>query len=345
MGRIPEMISGRRNTIGWQDISRVFGKMTARRYGMDHEALIRRQWPDYEVLGVLGEGTSGRVYEIAHKSPTGEVRYAVKVISSEKAPERVRQGGARDEIKQYPEKCVKDLSLEARVMQILKGDPHIVSIEDFAVMRDEESDQDHVLIRMELLKPFRLWREQHGELTQEDIVRLGIDLCLAVEHCHRNKIVYRDFHQHNILVDADSHFKLGDFGYARMEEFCQPKNDCTGIVMNNGAEGYTKELNPRDHESIVKTDIYCAGMFLYKLLNSDTYPFLPADRSVTTMERKIAFEVFKRGILPLPPPKNADAALSEIVLKACAPDPEQRYASARALREALEALSGTPPAE
>ena len=115
--------------------------------------------------------------------------------------------------------------------------------------------------------------------------------------------------------------------------------------MNNSAEGYTKELNPRDHESIVKKDIYCAGMFLYKLLNSDTYPFLPADRSITTMERKIAFEVFKRGILPLPPPKNADAALSEIVLKACAPDPEQRYASARALREALEALSGTPPAE
>ena len=176
MGRISETISGRRNTISWQDISRVFGKVTARRYGMDHEALIRRQWPDYEVLGVLGEGTSGRVYEIAHKSPTGEVRYAVKVISSEKATERVRQGGARDEIKQYPEKCVKDLSLEARVMQILKGDPHIVSIEDFAVMRDEESDQDHVLIRMELLKPFRLWREQHGELTQEDIVRLPLDL-------------------------------------------------------------------------------------------------------------------------------------------------------------------------
>ena len=310
---------------------------------MDQEALIRRQWPGYEVLGILGEGDFGRVYEIAHKSSNGEARYAVKVIPAEKAkyPELLQQEGkTQGEIVQYPEKCVK----EARVMQILKGHPHIVSIEDFAVMREGESNHEYVMIRMELLKPFRLWREQRGNLTQEDIVRLGIELCSAAEHCHRNKIIHFDIGRSNIFVDADNHFKLGDFGFACLAESDQMSH-IPKVVQNRVPEAYCRELDFRNFESLVKAEIYYVGMVLYRLLNSDTYPFLPTDRSATSMELKIAQEVRMRGILPVPPPMQADAALSKIVLKACAPDPEQCYASARALRKDLEALSEIPPIE
>lgn len=60
-----------------------------------------------------------------------------------------------------------------------------------------------MLIRMELLKLFSLWHDQRGELTQEDVVRIGIELCRAVEHCHRNKIIHCDIKLKNILVDAE----------------------------------------------------------------------------------------------------------------------------------------------
>ncbi len=72
---------------------------------------------------------------------------------------------------------------------------------------------------------------------------------------------------------------------------------------------------------------------------------MPTDRQATEEERKIAVKVLMLGILPVPPPMHADGALSKIILKAIAHDPEQRYPSVRALREALEALSGTPPTE
>lgn len=98
------------------------------------------------------------------------------------------------------------------MMQILKGHPHIVSIEDFAVICERESNQSYLPIRMELLKSFGLWRDQRGELTREDIVRLGIELCRALEHCHGNKIIHNDIKLDNIFVDAGNHFKLGDFG-------------------------------------------------------------------------------------------------------------------------------------
>lgn len=303
---------------------------------MDHEALIQRQWPGDEVLGFLGQGSFGFVYEIAHKSQTGEARYAVKVIPvSEIAKKR----------KQDPEECMKALSREDRVMQILKGHPNIVSIEDFAVMRERESNQSYMLIRMELLKPFSLWHDQRGELTQEDVVRIGIELCRAVEHCHRNKIIHCDIKPKNILVDAEDHIKLGDFGLAWIAEPVPPGDTPFELKNHNSPEAYNKQLDPRNFESLVKADVFSVGINLYELSNADTDPFVPTDRQATEEERKIAVKVLMLGILPVPPPMHADGALSKIILKAIAHDPEQRYPSVRALREALEALSGTPPTE
>lgn len=303
---------------------------------MDHEVLIQRQWPGDEVLGFLGQGRFGCVYEIAHKSQTGEARYAVKVIPvSEIAKKR----------KQDPEECMKTLSREDRVMQILKGHPHIVSIEDFAVMRERESNQSYMLIRMELLKPFSLWHDQRGELTREDVVRIGIELCRAVEHCHRNKIIHCDIKLGNILVDAEDHIKLGDFGLAWIAEPVPPGDTPFGLKNHNSPEAYNKQLDPRNFESLVKADVFSVGINLYELSNADTDPFVPTDRQATEEERKIAVKVLMLGILPVPPPIHADGALSKIILKAIAHDPEQRYPSVRALREALEALSGTPRTE
>lgn len=299
---------------------------------MDHEALIRRQWPGYEVLGFLGQGRYGCVYEIAHKSPTGEARYAVKVIP---ISETVKK------LKQDPEERVKELCWEVRVMQILKGHPHIVSIEDFAVICERESNQSYLLIRMELLKPFSLWRDQRGDLTREDVVRLGIELCRAVEHCHRNKIISHDIHAGNIFVNAENHFKLGDFGIALIME----PDPLGGFRMGNIPKAYSRDVASRNFESLVKVDIFQIGSLLYKLLNADADPFLPVDRPATSEEREIARKVHRRGILPVPPPMCADGALSKIILKAIAHNPEQRYASVRALREALEALSGTARTE
>ena len=303
---------------------------------MDHEALIQRQWPGDEVLGFLGQGSFSCVYEIAHKSQTGEARYAVKVIPvSEIAKIRKRD----------PEECMKTLSREDRVMQILKGHPNIVSIEDFAVMRERESNQSYILIRMELLKPFSLWHDQRGELTQEDVVHIGIELCRAVEHCHRNKIIHCDIKPKNILVDAEDHIKLGDFGLAWIAEPVPPGDTPFELKNHNSPEAYNKQLDPRNFESLVKADVFSVGINLYELSNADTDPFVPTDRQATKEERKIAVKVLMLGILPVPPPMHADGALSKIILKAIAHDPEQRYPSVRALREALEALSGTPPTE
>ena len=303
---------------------------------MDHEALIQRQWPGDEVLGFLGQGRFGFVYEIAHKSQTGEARYAVKVIPVSEIAKKQKQD---------PEECMKALSREDRVMQILKGHPNIVSIEDFAVMRERESNQSYILIRMELLKPFSLWHDQRGELTQEDVVRIGIELCRAVEHCHRNKIIHCDIKPKNILVDAENHIKLGDFGVAWIAEPVPPGDTPFGLKNHNSPEAYNKQLDPRNFESLVKADVFSVGINLYELSNADTDPFVPTDRQATKEERKIAVKVLMLGILPVPPPMHADGALSKIILKAIAHDPEQRYPSVRALREDLEALSGTPPAE
>ena len=52
-------------------------------------------------------------------------------------------------------------------------------------------------------------------MDETEVIRLGIELCRALEVCHRQGILHRDIKPGNILVSKDGEFKLGDFGVAR----------------------------------------------------------------------------------------------------------------------------------
>ena len=74
-----------------------------------------------------------------------------------------------------------------------------------------------IYIRMELLESFVEYTK-HRELTEGDVIRLGIDICNALELCERQKIIHRDIKPANIFVSTSGSFKLGDFGIARKLE-------------------------------------------------------------------------------------------------------------------------------
>ncbi|MDD6325422.1 MAG: protein kinase, partial [Lachnospiraceae bacterium] len=86
-------------------------------------------------------------------------------------------------------------------------------------------------------------------------------------------------------------------------------------------------------------DIYSLGITLYWLLNNRRMPFLNADEPITAMKNQEALRRRYEGE-KLPAPKNGSAKLKQIVLKACAYRPEDRYRSAQELYDALSELSG-----
>ena len=85
-------------------------------------------------------------------------------------------------------------------------------------------------------------------------------------------------------------------------------------------------------------DIYSLGIVLYRLLNYNRVPFLPEyPAPITLNDRDAAIDKRINGV-ELPYPKNADSRLAEIVLKACAHNPNDRYPSPELMRRELEAV-------
>ena len=110
---------------------------------------------------------------------------------------------------------------EIKVMQQLKGSANIVSIEDSTLCEKEGSIAYDLFIRMEYLTSLQQHLAEISPITEEDIIKLGCNICSTLEICHKTtvnkrQIIHRDIKPENILYhELSDSYKLGDFGIAR----------------------------------------------------------------------------------------------------------------------------------
>ena len=129
--------------------------------------------------------------------------------------ESVRTEGMSDEsIRTYFDGFVESVVNEFTLMSELKGTANIVSCEDLKVEPHTVGLGWDILIRMELLTPMLKYMSGH-KMTRSDIIKLGVDMCRALELCQRYNIIHRDIKPENIFISKTGDFKLGDFGVAR----------------------------------------------------------------------------------------------------------------------------------
>lgn len=118
-------------------------------------------------------------------------------------------GMSEQEATEYFKWLVENIVDEFMLMSKLKGNIHVVSYEDHAIMEHEDDIGWDILIRMELLTPFVEYTVSHT-LEQDEILKLGIDLCKALEFCRKFDIIHRDIKPENIFINSNGDFKLGD---------------------------------------------------------------------------------------------------------------------------------------
>ncbi|MDE7261820.1 MAG: protein kinase, partial [Oscillospiraceae bacterium] len=274
---------------------------------------------------LIEKKTLNRTYRSAMKH--------IRIPSSEEELERLyanRYIISRDGAQAYFDDEVQKISQEIEACYLLKGYTNIVSYEDHKInsLPDSDGPGYDIFIRMEYLTSLtkHLWNKG---LTMEELLRLGIDICTALELLEKHSMVHRDIKPDNVFLNDMGVFKLGDFGVSRT--MSMPR----GRMTKKGTYDFMAPELCQGRPCGYSVDQYSLGIMMYRLLNHDRNPFWPSPPEVSVNHQIEAAYQKRFGGEPLPPPFYGEPALKEIVLKACAVRAEDRWESPAAMRKAL----------
>lgn len=166
---------------------------------------------------------------------------------------------------------------------------------------------------------------QKGRLNYQTAIQITVRILSALQHAHDNGIIHRDIKPQNVLIHADGHVKVSDFGIARMTNaFTISKGDTVvGSVHYSSPEQATG--------SVVEatSDIYSTGVVMYEMLTGRV-PFVGDTPVAVAMQH-----------VQDPPPPITDfapetpPAVVAVVMKALEKNPKNRFQSAREMADAL----------
>ena len=282
------------------------------------DGLVGSRLGPYRVTGQLGRGGMGVVYDAVRDDGEFERRVAIKVLpawSGVALAERFR--------------------LERRVLAALDH-PGIARLVDSGTTPD---GVPYFVMEFVDGPPIDVWTRER-RLDVRARVALMEPVCDAVAYAHRHLIVHRDLKPANILVPADGHPRLLDFGIATL--LARPGGFDTGVTAT-GHQTFTIDFaSPeqiRGEAVTTASDVYSLGVLLY---------FLVAGRRPYTVKDLSPFEAMRAVCEVDPPPPSAVATsadaptirgdLDAVIGKALSKAPQDRYATVGALASDLAAF-------
>jgi len=274
----------------------------------------------YQILGKLGQGGMGIVYKARHLH--FDELCALKVVTSHLADEAG---------------FLQRFRAEALVMRKL-AHPNAVRVQDF-----DETEDGRPFMVMEYVEGRSLDKilSTGVPLAPRRAIRITMQAASALGAAHQLGIIHRDIKPANILLsqtaDGGDFIKVLDFGVAKVKEgstlVMGASLTRTGFVV-----GTPEYMSPeqargvRGEELDGRTDLYSLGVVLYEMLTG-RLPFT-ADTPVMMLMAHVQTEPLDPRTLRTDLP----AALADLVLRVLEKEPDRRFASAEAMREALEAL-------
>ena len=298
---------------------------------------IQLPWPGWRAVKYLGSGQFGQVYEIERTQAGITEHAAVKIVTRPKDESeleaRYENGFDEESVAASYAEELQQYASEYRLMLEMKGQSNIISCDDFTLIENPNGIGGKIYIRMELLTPLK--KMQKEIFTKEEtVIRLGMDICRALMLCEEKHIIHRDIKPENIMVSQFGDFKLCDFGVSRFL-------DHTTNASQSGTPAYWAPEIAHMEKYGKSVDLYSLGIMMYWMLNNRKMPFVDADEVMTAQKMNEALRRRYSGE-DLPMPAKGSHRLKQIVLKACAYRPSDRYTSANEMYADLEALqSGT----
>jgi serine/threonine-protein kinase len=266
----------------------------------------------YQILSELGQGAMGTVYKAV--DPLIERTVAIKTITL---------GVSKEEFKEFEERFYREAKSAGRL-----NHPNIVTIFDIG------NTGNVAWIAMELLegRSLREIIDSGAVLPAERIAQIGAQIAEGLAAAHAAHVVHRDIKPANIMILANGHAKITDFGVALIPASSRTMD---GVIL-----GSPKYMSP---EHVVgqavdgRSDIFSLGSVLYELLAGR--PPFEADHVANLMYKVL------NEMPPAPSTifRSVPPGLDYIVAKAMAKHPDDRYASADLLAADLRRYHRLPP--
>ena len=271
----------------------------------------------YQIQGVLGKGAMGLVYD--GLDPNLNRRVAIKTILTRKLDaETARMIGVRFE---------REVRAVARL-----NHRNIVQVYDFGT----EGELAYIVMEHIQGKELKDFFDAKERFDLKTIFRLMTELLDALEFAHEAGIVHRDIKPGNVMIDADGHAKLTDFGVARVAEPDAEQAEATRAGAMVGTPSYMSPEQIQGQKVDRRTDIFSAGIIFYQFLTGQK----PFEGTQFVLQQKIVMEdpVWPSAIVQVPP------EFDRVMARALAKDVEHRYQHARDFAAALKRiLAGKPP--
>jgi tetratricopeptide (TPR) repeat protein len=275
----------------------------------------------FRILGKLGEGGMGIVYEAEQRSP--HRRVALKVV---------RGGRFVDE--QYLRMFRRETETLARLTH-----PNIAAL--YEAGRTDDG-QHYFTMELVLGETLAAWAKKNlgGDAPSpaqlRERLRQFVTICQAVNYAHQRGVIHRDLKPSNIVV-TDAGAKILDFGLARITDadvVAATLMSEVGVIHGTLSYMSPEQTHGGSRDIDLRTDVYSLGVVLYELVSGK----LPYDTRAMSVVQAIRVICEER-----PKPLAADADLQTIVLKALEKEPDGRYPNAAALGEDVERYLANQP--
>ncbi|MDD3453575.1 MAG: Stk1 family PASTA domain-containing Ser/Thr kinase [Bacilli bacterium] len=257
----------------------------------------------YQIIRTIGEGGMANVY-LAHDTILDR-NVAVKILRGDLAGD---------------EKFVRRFQREAISASSLSH-PNIVE------MYDVGEDDGRYFIVMEYIEGITLKSliKRRGSLTLSEVLDIMIQLTSGLSCAHDSYIIHRDIKPQNVLILDDGRVKITDFGIA----MAMNNNELTQTNSVMGSVHYLPPEQANGNKATIKSDIYSLGILMYELLVGKL-PF-KGDNAVEIAIKHMREEI--PSVCEINP--EIPQSVENIILKACAKNPKNRYENVREMQEDL----------
>ena len=258
----------------------------------------------YEIIKTIGEGGMANVY------------LAEDTILERKVAIKVLRGDLSND-----EKFIRRFKREALSVSNLSH-PNIVEVYDVG----EEDGNYYIVMEYIEGKTLKQLLQKRGALTLTEVIDIMSQLTDGLAHAHEAYIIHRDIKPQNIMIEDNGRIKITDFGIAMAL-------NSTQLTQTNSVMGSVHYLPPEQANgkgSTVKSDIYSLGILMYELLTGSV-PFkgdTAVEIALKHMKEKIPSVRKQNPTIP--------QSVENIILKATAKNPKNRYDSVREMYNDLQ---------